>query len=1699
MTLTLRSWNAEQARIRQYRRRRADAANRVAAWNDPKAVARRAKELRRAFPTAGPGVILPLAERGIDLDDPTDRSILRSLITADAKRKARNGAFTKPGEATRGTFEAAAAKAKVKSTAAPGNPATVFGRDPFSGPKLAVDRADNAGPGGFLSDVQKAAGDAYGFVSEKNDELTRSNQALIGGAADTVGLGDEVRGLSRAVFLALDTPMQLLNASFRSAAAGDRATVDDPFGVDVLERQFEQTQGGQATKALVEGRRVDVGSGWFPDLESKTAKAAARQSRLQSPYLIGGHAWTPGRFVANQVASPGSTEFDILSGTVDAAITIAADPLNPVFAHYTDVVRNRRVVNPGSLDVVADARAAVKEARAGYQAAVKEQRLATRAAERSQLEPTLFDDLRTPVERVAQADEALGEARRVLDEKVVARQSVFDEAVGAAGGNNKGWRPWINRKTTTQWFASPQGSEVINHHRGVAERIAGLADNVDNATDDAARATAEGAYKQAFDEAVYDSWLRHGKKGPVAFHEQLVTARDRQGVMGVFDDWLGTELREFPVEKQFRPGWSPRLDGYRWAQKMPSKPGLWLDDRDEAVVQADRWLRNAKVTRAERAEVFGSLVRAQGADEWYQVGDRMAQIVRERADKVYNVPDAWSKAATRLFGTEVDSQFRRFGVDAISGKNVDSPVAKIGDDGVVLPTPHLDVEQGTTFIPLPEARDIRALTKRWGGTAARWTRRAEANEIKAKAFREQANKAHEAGDHVGAAALEAESRRYNRYARAAHDVASGKNIADAVVGSSRVKVADGFAKTQKGWATKGMEVWRKARLFRPAWGVRVVAEEQARLWQYGLDGFFNHPIQAFAIVVGASPDSKLGQMFAKLPAALEADDADPIVKALAKRLGRSFTDDLGAWRGDAKGVAFEFDEGAYLEAMNDNFSILWETTNRGRGAGEHVMWDVAEGTNDPRWVDGVLGEVVRLRNSPTARAVANAADPDAAKAWLLGEGRGSFDRVFPPERMVRVSPDSPPKAVEELSADEIDRLAAWYVETVASRLQGVSGGNEAILEAIRTGRLNGKKLTVGQGYDDLVGDVRSMVDNGWEGPTFVRVPITRPNDSSRVGAFSHVVDQAMWYLMPLPSNKLSRSPAFRQLYWRRAEELAPYLDAADRAKLLLNARDAGVPRSIMRRIAGVAVSNESVGLNELDTISKAYALQTTRDLLYDLSERGQVWDQLRLLFPFGEAYQEVLSRWAKAIPQNPKILRRLGQGVAEARETGFFEKGPFGQEVFTWGPAEWLSEKLIGVPVPISGSVNGLSIAGNGLPGVGPVVQIPMAYLKRHSPTFDAWLQTDETGRNLYEFVFPYGDPYTGQPIEDLAALVLPTWVGQSLKFFETPEGDAQFSSTVGYIMNYKASTGDYDLHGPNAAEEMDRLLKDSTRDAKWFSVFRGVASATLPTAPIPRWAIRDKDNKLVEQTVIRDKYYKHLTEDGPDEAFRWLLDTYGEGAFLVAQGFTTTQGFLPRTTKQWAFVASHPEIRDKYPEIYGLLTPADPKGDFDFTGYELTLERERERISPRERLKLANHRLASYIYDREAAEFGDDPTDEQQDWLDRLNSALEQEYPGYGTGKVDRASTKRRVLELQRLVKDEGFARLRPDVVSGVRDYLTLRDEALVMQNDRDLTQRQISAAADAEDIREWLRKWGKKLAVEFPGFAPIWREVFVRELRVD
>src|SRR5690606_41964162 len=101
--------------------------------------------------------------------------------------------------------------------------------------------------------------------------------------------------------------------------------------------------------------------------------------------------------------------------------------------------------------------------------------------------------------------------------------------------------------------------------------------------------------------------------------------------------------------------------------------------------------------------------------------------------------------------------------------------------------------------------------------------------------------------------------------------------------------------------------------------------------------------------------------------------------------------------------------------------------------------------------------------------------------------------------------------------------------------------------------------------------------------------------------------------MSQPANYLSRSQAFGQFCWRRVDELIGFADEATQKAMIRAAKEAGVSKklldSMVKKAARGGPGNRITSLDDVDLLAKGFALEETKNLLYDLAKRSQLLDR----------------------------------------------------------------------------------------------------------------------------------------------------------------------------------------------------------------------------------------------------------------------------------------------------------------------------------------------------------------------------------------------------------------------------------------------------------------------------------------------------------
>lgn len=838
------------------------------------------------------------------------------------------------------------------------------------------------------------------------------------------------------------------------------------------------------------------------------------------------------------------------------------------------------------------------------------------------------------------------------------------------------------------------------------------------------------------------------------------------------------------------------------------------------------------------------------------------------------------------------------------------------------------------------------------------------------------------------------------------------------------------------------ELWKPVTLLRAAWPIRVVGEEQLRMAASGLESMFRHPASFIAWATGRKGGTDLA--------------------------------------GDALSEAEEFQR-----AMMRGTGGWLREPNRVRTAGTTLYRNTVHERDD--FLQGWAGELAMLYNDPVASHVARSATLDEATDWFFGGAGQKFRR----ELMEAGHPELAQRPV-----------ARNYLESISARIAAKTGGHADLLEVVRRGKLNGDNILQADGirHADLAKRLEAYLDSAPEavkGPISVTIGATTGDVA--LNGWRRFTDSAFGWLMTRETNWLSRSPAFRQQYWQRVEELAEHADADSLAQLADAAREAGMGSRYARRLRGRSAVGD-LNLDEIDMLAKGFALDETKRLLYDLSERSQFFDAMRLVFPFGEAWKEVITRWSKLALTNPKVVRRAQQVIEGARGEdfgevvgspdgqGFFFENEFGEEVFVYPGSEWLTRQTVGVPIPLTGRVEGLSLMTDVIPGLGPVAMMPASIFLPDKPAT----------RELRELILPFGTPGDDGEQGGWTQLLnyAPAWFRRGWQFISSggfdDQSDRIWNNTVMDVARYLSSTGRYDTSTPAGQQE---LLEDARSKARRFYAVRSLAQFVAPSAPSPEWLV-EANGELVRTAVLAEEYQRLVSED-PESAAETFLGLYGEDLALVAQPKTRTiTPGLEATTEARDWMEANPDIVRDFPNTWAFFAPRG--GEFDYEVYLSQLRAgQREALTPEQWLRLSNDSLGNVIYAKARRMVGPSPTDDQSAWLRGVYDAIVERYPGFGdpSGLAERAPTERLIRELQKAADTAVLART--ETGRGLNLYLEARGMAINQAVELGFVDH--TRARDLVGTRDWLREVAARIIVKYPGFHHLWSRVYEREMADD
>jgi hypothetical protein len=867
------------------------------------------------------------------------------------------------------------------------------------------------------------------------------------------------------------------------------------------------------------------------------------------------------------------------------------------------------------------------------------------------------------------------------------------------------------------------------------------------------------------------------------------------------------------------------------------------------------------------------------------------------------------------------------------------------------------------------------------------------------------------------------------------------------------------------------QVWKPAQLLRLAWPIRVIGEGQARVAASDLSSAFRHPIDYLSFVIG-SDESTMGRLLER---------AAPGVKR------------RGVYGAD--GELLESYEEFSAAQVNVHRDRTYESGLR--ASGQRTVFARDNPSHDRDFIDAWADQLALLNHNPIAHRTLTAESHDEVVTWLMeGDGKRYYDRLR----------EAKPQQFKTR------RQVSGYIRKVERRAQILTGGNTDLLTAVQTGRLNdiplfGSAPEVNRKFRNALGNYRDEA-----APEFIPGTLREklPRNMEETEAYNRVLDRAFAALMGAPDNKLLRSPTYRQFYWRNVAELMPFVRDEHIPEILENAARSNLSRRQMHFIEHMAgrpvkTAKPKLTMQEFNDFAKSYALEDTNDLLYQLSDRGQFWDIMRTVIPFGDAWREIIKTWgglatfrgpfgapiAGAAPvTGAKTIQALqspdvGELIGSPEGKGFFWENEWGDPVFVWPGSQFLMNWSTGVPVPLSSPVQGLNMFGTFFPGIGPAAQIPVAWILEDKPELDF----------LRRELFPYGMPNREELWDTVFDVTTPSWAKSAYQFITGSESDRLFANTVMQTDNYLASTGEYG----NTIEEQQRRLSDARNKSRKLFGIRAIAQFILPAPPSVEHMIQDSSGQLLRTRMVSERYAQLMDED-PDTAVERFVDEFGWDALRATRPRSVTvPGRVIDSAEGADWLAQNSYLKEAYPYTYGFFAP---QGEFDYEVWQQNfLSGEVKQLKPREYQQMYDQFMGNYHYQRAKEMTGGRRDEAALQWLRDARHTLTQYFPGFGfemgvPGVPKPATTEDLINELSHAASDPELRNT--ETGQALNIYLGLRQQAIQAAIERSDGQTlHFKDARSTMYLREWLERNANHLIQAYPSFEQLWLGVFSDETR--
>lgn len=928
-------------------------------------------------------------------------------------------------------------------------------------------------------------------------------------------------------------------------------------------------------------------------------------------------------------------------------------------------------------------------------------------------------------------------------------------------------------------------------------------------------------------------------------------------------------------------------------------------------------------------------------------------------------------------------------------------------------------------------------------------------------------------------------------------------------------------------------IWKPLVLLRPAWTTRVIMEEQMRLLSSGVATSLNSPISFIASMFkkGDNFYPKVGLLgsFENNAAMQEAlVNTTGTLRSLRRRWGKT-----SEWTVIEKGVNNKrWGEAAFRNVMQLYFDPLSKRLAKIQAIDDGVEYNKAltllkEEISD---VSTSLNEKLRKVTGSKSHPFYGAAD----NRELADEFVDYLNANIASSTGGKVVTDPSKKAAEWIQ-DRGDKRLLDLISTEDAKFLKKEFDNLTDVEKAKywAGELDTE--TYNRISETLAKNQKSIVKTfikefGDVLPNSVRGEIEITSGISQ--KYDAVVNKLFNGLMSVPTNKLSRSPAFKQFYWENVAKNAKF--ATDDVLTLIKkqADEANLssgPKELKALYKKIQNSKGNIdGINDLelfDKISSAEALTRTRELLYDVTTKSKIGNATRLLFPFGEAYLEIFTTWAKIIgAEGGRPARRVQQIIEAGRkpnpildesgQKGFFYKNPRnGQEVFGY-PGEgllqnWMFKELEegGVNVNLPVYLSSVNIAANVIPGFGPIIQIPVAYLNQKLPGL-----LEEEGL-IQTLVFgDFAPPKVGTLNELTKSIVPfpPSWLNKLVTAFEQNSDEAERLYANTTIDVYKAMlyAGLANDSSPEAAEIS---LDQASEYAKKILIIRAISQFLGPAgAATPEFELTTESGTVYLFEQLADEYRLIKDSVGGDdtEATRIFIEQFGVDPIALATSKSQSVRKRPMTVDGANWARENKELYEEFKNTAWYLNPED-NSEFSYDAYyNALLSGDLIPRTPEQWQRAKNKLLGSIEYENFLRKYElHNRSDSIASEAKRVKQKeLMAKYWGYGVN-IPGSSVKTSPDELMRELYT-WFDPVTYEVKDTLKDFdvaqawaIYAKERDRIIKNTKELgySEEGWKTSKTLLPYRTHLRTVADDLFLKYPGFESLYRDILEVELREE